>query len=133
MEDADAARSSLILVREWEQQMSSSSCCGSLEGDLLEWGGERCFPERRRHMERAGELYREARRRFGADVEIHVVDPRNLVSLLPILVREFRRHRVSFGDALRTLFGLRVNAVVLNGRLVGSEKAPTRDPWPELP
>lgn len=124
--------SSLILVREWEQQMSSSGCCGRLEGDLLQWGGERCFPERREHMERAGELYRRVRERYGDAVEIHIVDPRNLVSLLPVLFREFRRHRVPLADALRTLFGFGVNAVVLDGRLVDPRDWPAADRWPDL-
>ncbi len=125
-------RSTLILVREWEQQMSSSGCCGRLEGDLLQWGGERCFPERRRHMEGAGKLYREVRERYGDAVEIHIVDPRNLVSLLPVLFREFRRHRVPIREALATLFGFGVNAVVLNGRLVDAPEWRLSDAWPDL-
>jgi len=125
MESMTRPLPSLILVREWEQQMSSSGCCGRLEGDLLDWGGERCFPERRALMEGAGTLYRAARRAFGEEVEIRVVDPRNMVSLLPILLRDFRRHRVPLRQALRTLAGLGVNSVVVNGRLL------SRGPWPD--
>ena len=78
------------------------------------------FTERRRAMEGAGALYRALRSRYGDEVEIRVVDPRNLVSLLPLLFRDFRRHRVPLRDLLRTLFGFRVNAVVADGRLVSS-------------
>ena len=120
-----AAPSSLILIREWEQQMSSSGCCGRLEGTFLQRRGERCFAERRRDMEAAGTLYRAVRQRHGSTVELRIVDPRNLLSLIPLLIRDFRRHRVGILDALRTLFGLSVASVVLNGRLI------SRGHWPE--
>jgi len=116
--EARVPEHSLILIREWEQQMSSSGCCGRLEGDLLEWGGTRCFPERRRHMEEAGSVYRAFRERLGASAEIRVVDPRNFLALLPTLIRDIRRYRVSGREAVRTIFGLGVNSVVLDGRLV---------------
>lgn len=118
-------RPSLLLVREWEQQMSSSGCCGRLEGDLLLWRGERCFPDRRRIMEGAGVLYRAVRDRYDDDVEIRVVDPRNQLALLPVLIRDFRRHRVPFREAVRTLVGLDVQSVVVNGRLL------SRGGWPD--
>jgi hypothetical protein len=115
---------SLILIREWEEQMSSSGCCGRLEGDFLLQRGLPAFPERRRRMEEAGVLYRAVRERFGDAVEIRVVDPRNLVSLLPLLVRDFRRYRVGLREAIRVLFGFRVASVLVNGRLV------SRGRWP---
>jgi len=115
---------SVILVREWEQQMSSSGCCGRLEGDTLNWGGEQCFAERRRIMEKVGELYRAVRDRHGDAVEIRIVDPRNLPALIPTLVSEFRRYGVPLREALRTIFGLKVNSVVVNGRLVTRKGLP---------
>jgi hypothetical protein len=112
--------SSVILIREWEQQMSSSSCCGRLAGDLLSWTteGESCFPERRRAMEQMGRIYRSAREQYGENAEVRVVDPRNLLSLIPLLLRDFRRYRVGVRTALRTISGITVASVVVNGRLV---------------
>jgi hypothetical protein len=115
---------SVIFVREWEQQMSSSGCCGRLEGDTLDWGDERCFAERRRIMEKVGELYRAIRDRFGDAVELRVVDPRNAPALIPVLLGEFRRYGVPLREALGTLFGLTVKSVVLNGRLVSRRRLP---------
>jgi hypothetical protein len=115
---------SVILVREWEQQMSSSGCCGRLEGDFLSWNGETCFPERRRQMEEAGSVYREVRRLLGNAVDLRIVDPRNWLSLLPILFRDFRRCQVPAGEWLRTISGLKVNAVIVNGRLIASGEWP---------
>jgi hypothetical protein len=115
---------SIIFVREWEQQMSSSGCCGRLEGDMLSWGAERCFEERRQIMEEVGELYRAVRKRFGDAVEIRVVDPRNFPALYPVLFADFRRYHVPFREALRALFGIKVNTVILNGRLVSKKGLP---------
>jgi hypothetical protein len=121
------SRSSVILLREWEQQMSSSGCCGRLEGDALLWHGERCFPERRRLMEGAGALYRAVRDAFGNSVEVRVVDPRNVPGMLPMLIQEFRRHRVPLREMLRTLAGVSVNTVVVNGRLFSRGAWPTAE------
>ena len=80
---AERHRPSVILVREWEQQMSGSGCCGRLGGDLLALNGEPIFAERRAIMEALGPLYRGIKGAFGDTVEVLVVDPRNLVTLLP--------------------------------------------------
>jgi hypothetical protein len=120
------ARPSVLLIREWETQMSSSGCCGRLEGDFLSRGDERCFPERRARMEAMGPLYLALRAEFGEHVDVHVVDPRSLPTLLGLLLRDWRAHGVGAGDALRTLFGLPVSGVIVNGRLVAKGR------WPDL-
>lgn len=126
MSDARAgARPSVLLIREWEQQMTSSGCCGRLEGDFLSHRGERCFAERREVMEAMGLLYQELRFRHGDSVEIHVVDPRNMLTLFALLIRDFRAHGVGLGRALTTLFRLPVTGVVVNGRLLA------RGRWPD--
>jgi hypothetical protein len=119
-------RPSVLLIREWEQQMSSSGCCGRLEGDFLAPGGKRCFPERRDIMESMGPLYRELRSRFGDAVEINVVDPRNFGTLLALLARDFRRHRPAVRDIVRTVSHFSVTSVIVNGRLL------TRGSWPSV-
>lgn len=119
------ARPSILLIREWEGQTSGSGCCGRLEGDLPFCQTQTFAPERRSVMERMGPLYVELKRRFGDTAEIDVVDPRN-VSLLFFLVRDFWRYRVGFGDALRTLAKIPIQAVVVNGRIVA------RGEWPDV-
>jgi hypothetical protein len=116
---------SIILVREWQQQMSSSGCCGRLEGDLLELGKERIFPRRRQIMEDMGPLYRTIRNHYGDSVELLVIDPRNQVVLFFCLARDFFRYRVGFPQALRTLRGLSIVTVIVNGRLFA------RETWPD--
>lgn len=141
-------RPSVIFVREWEQQMSSSGCCGRVEGDFLDFGSveagdsddappsscerDRVFAERRKEMEEVGVLYRAVRDRFGEDVDIRVVDPRNLLSLIPILWQEGRRHGVPVGETLRSLLRLSVNMVIVNGRIVARNEWPDADELIEL-
>jgi hypothetical protein len=114
---------SVILVREWAQQMSGSGCCGRLEGDFAMCGDERVFAERRAVMERMGPVYRTLRERFGDSVDVQIIDPRN-VSLLILLLRDFWGFHVGFGSALRTLFRLPKQAVVVNGVLVDRSGRP---------
>lgn len=102
---------SVILVREWEQQLSGSGCCGRLEGDWLDGSGARLFAERREIMERMGPVYREIKRHYGTTVEVLVIDPRNQISLIPRLLRDFWRYRVGFREALKTLTGLSTTVV----------------------
>jgi hypothetical protein len=116
---------SVLLIREWEAQMSGSGCCGRLEGDFLLCDGQSFAPERRAVMERMGPLYLALRKRLGDTAEIEVVDPRN-VSLFFLLLRDFRRYGIGLGDALRTLARIPVQAVVVNGRVVA------RGEWPDV-
>ena len=116
---------SVLLIREWEGQTSGSGCCGRLEGDLPFCDKQSFAPERRAVMERMGPLYQSLRKRFGSSIELEVVDPRN-VSLLFLLMRDFWRYRVGIGTALRTLSGIPIQAVVVNGRIVA------RGEWPDF-
>jgi len=76
-------------------------------------------------MEGAGVLYRAVQARFGDEVELRIVDPRNFVSLIPLLLRDFFRYRVPLREALATLSGFTVNSVILNGRVR------SRGEWPD--
>ncbi len=77
-------------------------------------------------MEAMGPLYRGLRARYGDAVEVHVVDPRNLGTIVGLLVRDVRAHRPGLMAALGTISRLSVTSVVVNGRLVA------RGRWPSL-
>ena len=116
---------SILLIREWEGQTSGSGCCGKLEGDFLVCGkSQPVAPGQRSIMERMGPLYMALKRELGDSADIEVIDPRN-VSLFFFLLRDFWRFRVGLAQALRTLFGIPVQAVVVNGRVVA------RGQWPD--
>ena len=117
-------RPSVILIREWEGQLSGSGCCGRLEGDFLRPDGDPTFRERRECMEAMAPLARALRERFGDAIELQVVDPRN-PALFFLLLRDFWAFRVGLAGALKTIGGLPVQAVVVNGRLVA------RGEWPD--
>ncbi|MEQ1856528.1 MAG: hypothetical protein ABL963_08660 [Longimicrobiales bacterium] len=123
--EVDATRCSVILVREQGGQLTGSGCCGRVEGDFLGCGSGPAFPERRAAMEAMGPLYRALKTRYRDTIDIDVVDPRNAVALGLLLFRDFRRHRVGFRDAVRTLARVPVQAMIVNGRLVA------RGAWPD--
>lgn len=120
----------VLLIREWEGQLSSSGCCGRIEGQFLQAAQgsrrERRFPEQRRNVEGAGQLYRALTERYGDEIEVRVVDPRNLVNLVPTLLRDAWRHGAGPAAAIRSLFSISVQSVVVNGRLVA------RGEWPPV-
>lgn len=116
----------LILLREIDQQMSGSGCCGRVEGDAAWWGGDGCaFPERRATMDRMGEIYRAVRRAFPKEVEITIVDPRNLVSFIPLVVRDAVRNRVPVLTALQAVTSTSVATGVLDGQVLFSRTIPS--------
>lgn len=120
---ARRARPSILLVREWEQQLGTSSCCSHLEESGLHTAP--CFPERRDRMESLGPLYRAIVARYGDEVEVQVVDPRNLLTLLPVVLRDLWSHGGSLGQAIRTLRRVSFQTVIVNGRIL------SRGAWPE--
>ena len=117
-------RPSVILIREWEAQLSGSGCCGRLEGDFLARDGEPILRERRACMEAMAPLSRALRERFGDAIELQVLDPRN-PALFFLLLRDFWAFRVGLVEALKTIGGLPIQAVVLNGLLL------SRGEWPD--
>ena len=119
-------RPSVILIREWEAQLSGSGCCGRLEGDFLTRDGEPIFRERRARMEAMAPLSRALRERFGDAIELQVLDPRN-PALFFLLLRDFWAFRVGLVEALKTIGRLPIQAVVVNGRLL------SRGEWPDPP
>jgi hypothetical protein len=83
-------------------------------------------------MEAAGPLYQAVRGRFGEAVDLQVVDPRNLVTLIVLLIRDFRDHGVRIRDAVRTLFTVPTQGVLVNGRLFAKGGWPPADDLVEL-
>ncbi len=121
-------RPSVLLVREAEHQLTSSGCCGRLEGDFLrDARGRPALPEKRAAVEELGPLYRALRARYGQEIDLQIVDPRSFVTLLPLLVRDFRRYGVGVREALRTLTSTPVQGVIVNGRLVARGDWPSAD------
>ena len=117
----------LILIREMDQQMSGSGCCGRVEGDLRGWvgaGSECFFPGRRALMDRFGAVYRAVKAEFGPAVRVTVVDPRNQISLVPMVVRDAFRYRVPALTAARSLLSASVCSALFDGQLLFRREVP---------
>ena len=115
----------LILVRECDQQMSGSGCCGRLEGDLTQWNGSgSVFPERRERMSHVGTIHREVRKTFGDRLEITIVDPRNQISLVLLIIRDAFRYRVAPREVLRALLSSSLSTGILDGQLLYRSRIP---------
>lgn len=116
----------VILVREWDSQTSSSGCCGKLGGEKTELGDPETFKQNREEMERMGRVYRALREDlFDEEVEMTVVDPRNMVWLIPSVLKDARRRGLSIGETLRQINrGVSYNAVIFDGKVLFSGNVP---------
>jgi len=114
----------VLLVREWDEQMSGSGCCGRIGG----LGSDLCHPEDfapvRERMEAMGAVYRALRKAIpGADIT--VVDTRNWAWLVPAVVRDARRSGLSWPAVARQVVGATTPAsVVVDGVVVSSGIVP---------
>jgi hypothetical protein len=120
----------VLIVVEQAQQLTGSGCCGKLEGDRAFYRGEPVFAATRREQEAAGPLFR-LFAELGPAWRVELVDPRNLLSLWPLLLRHLRRHRPPLRQAMRTLLlGFSAPALLLDGRVLTTGSLPSRE-WLE--
>jgi hypothetical protein len=121
-------RHRVLLVREWDQQMAGSGCCGRLDTSAVEAVtdlGDDPFAHCRPDMVRVGAAYAALRERFPEDeVEITVVDPRNTAWLLPAIWRDARRRGLSVGSTLRQVNRGTAACVLICDGLVLTQDAP---------
>lgn len=119
----------VMLVRQWDQQLGGSGCCGRLDGEALGTLGRNAedpYAHCRGDMQRVGAVYRALRERFPEDeVELVVVDPRNTAWVLPAVWRDARRRGLSVRAALR-----QCNAATAACALVCDGLVLTRDAEP---
>lgn len=117
----------LILVREWDAQMTGSGCCGRLTGAHTPLGGAADFAHTRRHMRDAGAIYRALRERF-PEIELVVVDPRNALWLLPAVWRDARAAGRRRHEALRNVLRAQAAAaVILDGTVLFAGRLPPKE------
>lgn len=118
----------ILLVREWDSQTTGSGCCGRLGGHDAEIGGGE-FHHNRCEMEAMGAVYRALRAELRPEnVDVQVVDPRNMLWLVPTIWRDARRGGASRGEAARALArGVSYSAVIVDGRILFSGHVPPPD------
>jgi hypothetical protein len=109
----------LILVREIDSYAPTARGPEQTEGVLGPWDGSSLLiPERRERMTRIAEIYRAVREAFADDVEVTMVDPRNVIAFLGLVARDAVRFRVPPATALRSFAGNRASAAVFDGQIL---------------
>jgi hypothetical protein len=124
-------RHRVLLVREWDQQVGGSGCCGRLNSSSVEAlcvTADSPYARSRADMEAMGRVYTALRDRFDPDeVELTVVDPRNSVWLLPAIWRDGRRRGLPVRSRLRQLSrGTAPCTVVCDGLVVAQDATAER-------
>lgn len=125
---APAPRPRVLLVRQWDQQVGGSGCCGrfgSVAAESICATGEDPYAHARTDMEVMGAVYRALRERYADDeLEVTVVDPRNTAWLLPAIWRDARRRGMSRRAALRQVHrATSPRAVVCDGLVLATDVA----------
>lgn len=120
-------RNHLILVRQNDPELSGSmgACCRVGQDDLRWRPVPHAFPERWEAQHGFGKLYSTLRERFGDRVQFTIIEPRNVISFIPLVVRDAIRFRVPLGAALRAVASTSNATGVLNGRVIYQGKAPS--------
>jgi hypothetical protein len=116
----------IILVREWDAQLAASGCCGRLGGQNTELGDTETFAANRSEMEAMGEVYRALRAElFDEDAEITVVDPRNMVWLVPTLLKDAHRRGLGLREIWSQLRrGVSYTAIIVDGKTLFNGRIP---------
>jgi hypothetical protein len=116
----------IILVREWDAQLAASGCCGRLGGENSEFGDTDTFAANRCEMEAMGEVYRALRAELlDEDAEITVVDPRNMIWLIPSLLKDARKRGFRIAETWNHLKrGVSYTAIVVDGKTLFSGRIP---------
>lgn len=115
----------VLLIREEDAGHSGSGCCGRLGSADSELGGAADFSGNRCRMEAMGAVYRELRQTFDQGVELHMVDPRNTLWLVPAIWRDARRRGLSWTAASRQVArGVNKASIVVNGKVLYAGEVP---------
>ena len=137
MRHTSASTVSVVLIREYAEQLTGSGCCGKLEGDNSLLGGGRAFEQTRRVQRDFGVLHRTIREFYPAEegrqqVNVVTVDPRNQLYLVPKLWADVLTYGPGWRAGLRTMLQwFSLPAVVVNGRIVSGRAAGGRGQIPD--
>lgn len=130
---AQSHRPRVLLVRQWDQQVGGSGCCGrfsSVAAESVCTTSEDPYAHARADMEAMGAVYQALRERYAeAELEVTVADPRNTAWLLPAVWHDARRRGMSRRDTLRQVnratspCAVVCDGLVLSTDVAGPEKA----------
>lgn len=119
-------RPRVVLVRQWDEQVGGSGCCGRLSSVAAEtFHGEDPYHHCREDMEVQGVVYRSLREQYDEDqLDLTIADPRNTTWLLPAIWRDARRRGLGPWATLRQVHrGTSPRAVICDGLVLTTDAA----------
>jgi hypothetical protein len=128
-------RHQVILIRPWDMSDGvGAGCCsgGSTKGICLD-PSHHPAPTGTPFIERAtwqplAQVYLALRNGLPSDVDVEIVDPRNHLYLVPVLIRAARRRGQRWWDALvAALRAPGYAAIIVDGQQVSSGELPAAD------
>ncbi len=115
----------VLLVRQWDEQMGGSGCCGRLGGVTTDLASGDDYAHAREQMEDMGAVYRALREQF-PDVDVTVVDGRNWAWLVPAVARDARATGCGWVEVARQVNRATTPAsVVVDGVVVSAGQVPS--------
>lgn len=117
----------VLLVRQWDEQMGGSGCCGRLGGVTTDLASGDDYADAREQMEDMGAVYRALREQF-PDVDVTVVDGRNWAWLVPAVARDARTSGCGWAEVARQVNRATTPAsIVVDGVVVSAGRVPPVD------
>jgi len=110
---------SVLIIRESEEQITGSDCCGVLIGEFCTENDSPVFQAVRDSNQQVLKLGKYLKDEYGNRVDIKYIDPRNQVYLLPKLFKDVWKYKPGFTHALKVIFQFfRCPAVIINGMIM---------------
>jgi hypothetical protein len=123
-------RHQVILIRPWDMSDGvGAGCCsgGSTKGLCVDPSHDPPYVERATWQPLAG-VYLALRDGLPSGVEVEIVDPRNHLYLVPVLMRAARRRGLGWWDALvAALRAPGYAAIIVDGQVVSRGELPDPD------
>ena len=107
---------SVLLIREYEEQLTGSDCCGVLRGEFSKENGIPVFKDTHEKNQFINEVGSFLNNNYDSHIELKYIDPRNQLYLVPKLFKDVFNYRPPLLKSLKTLFQLfHCPAIIING------------------
>lgn len=110
---------SILFIRETQEQITGSDCCGVLRGEFNRENGLPLFQDTLEKNKILNELGDYLYQKYHPGFEIKYIDPRNQMYLIPKLIKDVFIYKPSFKDSLKTIFQFfNCPAIIVNGCVI---------------
>ncbi|MFC7060882.1 hypothetical protein [Halobacillus seohaensis] len=113
-----------IMIIRAEKEIGMGCCGGICEEGIVNMSNE--FKHHDDDREQMGQLYQRLDEKYGEQIHITFLDPRNLFALAGYFIKQVKNHHISPLEALKNFSShIRYNALFINGQY--SEKSQNYD------